>query len=349
MSDINAKTFKSKLDAGRRMMGQIIVGNDKAILATLIALICGKPVLLTSMRGRGKTALSLAFQKFIIGASAARLQGTPELMPGSITGREIFDEKIRDFAIRLSAAMLADVVLFDEINRMMEESQAALMELLEEGQATIEGKAHMLPTPNLWICTRNPDGQAGTYRLADPTRDRFLLDVDMTFPGENDMVALLSNTDIHRGKANVTGILEKEEILQMQQYNDWMVRNVPDAVKRYAYRLAQIVQVDQPEFKQLKLRPTTDYDKQRLQDLSGQSIVDLEILEDGISPRATIWLMHSACALAFIEGEEKVSHEHVRRVFIPSARHKLIMRPVAKSLRVLPEDILNAALDTIKF
>jgi MoxR-like ATPase len=127
------------------------------------------------------------------------------------------------------------------------------------------------------------------------------------------------------------------------------VRNVPDAVLRYAYRLAQIVQVDQPEFKQLKLRPRTTFDQERLLDLSGNAIADLEILEDGISPRATIWLMHSACALAFIEGEEQASFEHVRRVFIPSARHKLIMRPVAKSLRVLPEDILNAALDTVKF
>jgi MoxR-like ATPase len=346
---INAKTFKSKLDEGRRMMGRIIVGNDEAILLTLVALICGKPMLLTSMRGRGKTAMSLAFQKFIIGATASRLQGTPELMPGSISGREIFDEKLKEFVVRLSKAMTADVVLFDEINRMLEEAQAALMELLEDGYATIEGVPYHLPQPNLWIATRNPDGQAGTYRLADPTRDRFILDVDMNFPGEEETVALFRNTDIHRGKSNVTGVLEKSDILAMQTYNDQMVRSAPEAVLRYAYRLAACVQTDKPEFKALKIKARTAHDKERLADNDGANIADLEILEDGISPRAAIWMVHSACALAFIEGHDEVDFEHVRRVFIPSARHKLIMRPVAKSLRIRPEDVLNAALDTIKY
>jgi len=349
MTAITAKTYKSKLDEGRRMMGRIIVGNDEAILFTLVALICGKPMLLTSMRGRGKTAMSLAFQKFIIDATEARLQGTPELMPGSISGREIFDEKVREFVVKLSKAMKADVVLFDEINRMLEESQAALMELLEEGQATIEGVPYFLPQPNLWICTRNPDGQAGTYRLADPTRDRFILDVDMSFPGEDDTVALFRNTAIHRGKTNVTAVLSKAEILEMQAHNDHMVNNAPDAVLRYAYRLAACVQTDKPEFKKLVLKARDQAQKDRLADLNGANIAELEILEDGISPRAAIWLVHSACALAFIEGCEEVDFEHVRRVFIPSARHKLIMRPVAKSLRILPEDILNAAIDTIKY
>lgn len=350
MTTINAQTFKKKLDEGRRMMGRIIVGNDDAILFTLVALICGKPMLLTSMRGRGKTAMSLAFQKFIFNAAEARLQGTPELMPGSISGREIFNEKEREFMVRLSKAMTADVVLFDEINRMLEESQAALMELLEEGQATIEGVPYYLPKPNLWICTRNPDGQAGTYRLADPTRDRFILDIDMNFPNEDDMVALLRNTDIHRGKANVTGVLTKDEILLMQEHNDWMVRNVPEPVLRFAYRLANCVQTDKAEFKKLALvksKNVADYD--RIKDLHGQNISELEILEDGISPRAVIWMVHAACALAFIEGTEVCEFDHIRRVFLPSARHKLIMRPVAKSLRILPEDILRAALDSVKF
>jgi MoxR-like ATPase len=350
MSSINAKTFKPKFDEARRAISKAIVGNDEAVLFTFVALLCNKPMLLTSHRGRGKTALAKAFHEVIKGATNARLQCTPEMMPGDITGRKIFDEELRKFLVELSKAMTSEVVLMDEINRMLEESQAALMELFEEGEVTIDGTTYSLPELHLWICTRNPDGQAGTFRLADPTRDRLIVDVEMKFPPRDAMNDLLSNTEIHRGRSNLPAVFDKAEIKAMQEHNDWMVNHAPLAVRNYITSLAEYLQVDGPEFQKLVLVAGTPADAVRLGNtLVGVNIAELEVLEDGMSPRAAIWMLHAACALAFIEGEEEVSFEHVRRVFIPSARHKLIMRSVAKSLGVKPEDILNSVLAAVKY
>ena len=349
MTVINAKTYKPKFDEARRAIGRAIVGNDEAVLFTFVALLCNKPMLLTSHRGRGKTALAKAFHEVISGATHARLQCTPEMMPGDITGRKIFDEELRKFLVELSKAMTSEVVLMDEINRMLEESQAALMELFEEGEVTIDGTTYTLPELHLWICTRNPDGQAGTFRLADPTRDRLIVDVEMKFPPRDAMNDLLANTEIHRGKSNLPAVFDKAEIKLMQEHNDWMVHNAPLPVRNYVTALAECLQTDGDVYQELVLSAMTKADAKRLGDMVGQNIAELEVLEDGLSPRAAIWMLHAACALAFIEGADVVTFEHVRRVFIPSARHKLIMRSVAKSLGVRPEDILNSALATVKY
>lgn len=345
---ITAKTYKAKLDEARRRMGSQIVGNDEAIMLTFASWICGKAMLLTSLRGRGKTMMALAFRKVLKDAIGARLQCTPETMPGNIIGREIFDERVREFEVRLSKIMLSDVALVDEINRALEEAQAAFMELFEEWQATIGEGTFELAKHMLIIATRNPDGQAGTGRLGDAFRDRFILDVDMKFPPRQEMIDLLGNTQIHRGDADIQPVLEKGDILLMQEYNDYMVANAPAAVKGYVYDLAAHTQVDMPEFYSLKL-PNGPDDKLRLKEYAGESVADLEILEDGISPRAAIWILHSACAVAFLDGRDVVTFDDVRAVFIASSRHKLIMRPTAKSYGIRPEDILKAVLNTVKY
>jgi MoxR-like ATPase len=345
---ITAKEFKARLDEARRRMGSQIVGNDEAIMLTFAAWICGKAMLLTSLRGRGKTMMALAFRKVLKDAVGARLQCTPETMPGNIVGREIFDEKIREFEVRLSKIMVSDVALVDEINRALEEAQAAFMELFEEWQATIGTETFELAKHMLIIATRNPDGQAGTGRLGDAFRDRFILDVDMKFPPRQEMIDLLGNTGIHRGDADIEPILEKSDILAMQAHNDWMVQTAPAAVKGYVTDLVTCLQVDEPAFESLKL-PSGAADKKRLKEYAGANIAELEILEDGVSPRAAIWILHSACAVAFLNGRDEVNFDDVRAVFIPSARHKLIMRPTAKSYGIRPEDILQAVLNTVKY
>lgn len=252
-TSINAKMYKSRLDDARRRMGSQIVGNDEAILFTFAAWICGKAMLLTSLRGRGKTMMALAFRKVLKDAIGARLQCTPETMPGNILGREIFDEKVREFEIRLSKIMLSDVALIDEINRALEEAQAAFMELFEEWHATIGDGFFELAKHMLIIATRNPDGQAGTGRLGDAFRDRFILDVDMKFPPKNEMIDLMGNTSIHRGDADIEPVLEKADILLFQTHNDWMTENAPRSVKSYIDDLVRLLQVDEPDFENLGL------------------------------------------------------------------------------------------------
>ena len=235
------------------------------------------------------------------------------------------------------------------------------MELFEEWQATIGPGVFELAKHMLIIATRNPDGQAGTGRLGDAFRDRFILDVDMKFPPRREMIDLLGNTAIHRGNADIEPVLEKADILLFHAHNDWMTETAPEAVKGYVTDLVTCLQVDESAFEDLvlaealkstKANPKSLWkpaDKKRLRDYIGAKVSDLEILEDGISPRAAIWILHSACAVAFLEGRDEVTFDDVRTVFIPSCRHKMIMRSTAKAYGIRPEDILRSVLDSVKY
>jgi MoxR-like ATPase len=183
----------------------------------------------------------------------------------------------------------------------------------------------------------------------------------MAFPPREDMHSLVKNTDIHRGKFNVKPMLNDDDILRMREYVNHMVANVPRGVFDYAYDLAEAMQLDLPAFHALDLTPSDAALKRKLgfgqmrlsekalQELDTSNVNELEILEDGISPRALIWLFHSAGAMAFFEGKEEIDYSHIQQVWIPSARHKLIMRPSARALGIKPEHLLTAVLDTVKY
>jgi len=365
--DINPKTLKPRLDAARRAMGKIIVANPHPIALSFASLIIGRPVIATSLRGRGKTALAMAFENMLHDSSFIRIQCTPQMMPSDITGEKLYDEELKKYVVKPSKAIGATVVLVDEVNRAGEETQAAFMELCENQGVTLDGVFYPLPQPNLWIFTRNPDGQVGTYRLADPMRDRLALDFDMSFPPRDDMEVLVRSTDIHRGIFNMTPMMDKDEILQIRDFVNHMVANVPKAVYNYTYDLMEAMQIDLPAFGKLDLAPTgkkrkLDFGQMQLSakalkelptkagtELPISNVQELELLEDGISPRAFIWLMHSAAAMAFMEGSDEIGFQHIQQVWIPSARHKLIMRPVARSLGIKPEHILTAVLNSVEF
>jgi MoxR-like ATPase len=304
--------------------------------------------MLTSLRGRGKTVLAKAFQLMIEDATAGRIQCTPDMMPSSITGSRTFNEQTRAFEVELSKAVTADVVLIDEVNRMMEECQAALMELLEEGQVTISGETYYVPEVNLRVLTRNPDGQAGTYRLADPTRDRILLDIDMNFPEADDLEAVIQDTELFYGHMDAKPVLTKQLILDARAYKNILVKRTPQIVSKYLYDLVLHTQIDRPEFKKLKLQADNAEEHDRLRGLVGQNIFDLGVLADGFSPRSLVGMRHAAAAIALIDGKADVDHEGAQTVFMAN-RHKLVMTNLAKSLNVKPEDIIKAALRAVGY
>ncbi len=350
--NISAREYKPKMDEVRRVLSTKIYDNHLAILMALAAMICRKHILLTSLRGRGKTAMSRFFQMIIEGAVEARIQGTPELMGSDFTGKPIFDEKVREYIVKWARAMTAHVVLFDEINRMLEAIQAFLMELLEEGQMTIDGETFRLPPFHFWIGTRNPEGQAGTTKMSDPLRDRFILDVDMKFPEREALIDLGYNTKLHRNVDEIRPLLTMDEIVAMGEYNDHMVETMSRSVAGYAADLTSVLQSDLPEFRKLKVVPDPRKDpqmeKDRLKGLLGKSIYDLQVLDDGLSPRAYIWMRHAACALAFLDGLEEPEDTHIDKVWIPTGRHKLMVRPIARAMGITAVDILNSAQAYVK-
>jgi MoxR-like ATPase len=163
--DINPREMKPKLDSVFNTMGRVIVANPYPLRYAFVGFVIGRPVIATSFRGRGKTALGQAFEYVMEPDGKTyvfiRIQCTPQLMPSEIIGEKTYDEEKKKYVVLPSKAINAKVVLPDEVNRAGEETQAAYMELCENQGVTIDGVFYPLPKVNLWIFTRNPDGQVG--------------------------------------------------------------------------------------------------------------------------------------------------------------------------------------------
>src|ERR1700676_5029213 len=175
-------------------VGRVVVGMERVTLRFLIALLAGGHVLLEGVPGVAKTTLSKTFAH-ILGIQYQRLQCTPDLLPSDVTGTFIYDRKQNDFVLR-KGPLFCQVLLADEVNRAPAKTQSALLEAMQENQVTIEGTTLPLPLPFMVLATQNPVEQEGVYRLPEAQLDRFLLRVEMGYPGpaaEIDMLNLHSH------------------------------------------------------------------------------------------------------------------------------------------------------------
>src|SRR5579871_6616742 len=170
-------------------VGRVVVGMDDVTHQFLIALVAGGHVLLEGVPGVAKTTLSKTFAQ-ILGTQYHRLQFTPDLLPSDVTGTYVFDRKENDFVLR-KGPLFCQILLADEVNRAPAKTQAALLEAMQENQATIEGTTLPLPQPFMVLATQNPVEQEGVYRLPEAQLDRFLLRVEMGYPGPKHEIAML--------------------------------------------------------------------------------------------------------------------------------------------------------------
>src|ERR1700675_1547302 len=170
-------------------VGRVVVGMERVTLRFLVALLAGGHVLLEGVPGVAKTPLSKTFAH-ILGIQYQRLQFTPDLLPSDVTGTYIFDRKTNEFALR-KGPIFCQGLLADEVNRAPAKTQAALLEAMQENQVTIEGTTLPLPRPFMVLATQNPVEQEGVYRLPEAQLDRFLLRVNMGYPGPAAEVAML--------------------------------------------------------------------------------------------------------------------------------------------------------------
>src|SRR5688500_11957601 len=220
-------------------LGKVIVGQEAVIEELLIALFCRGHALLVGVPGLAKTLMISTLSK-TLGLSFNRIQFTPDLMPSDITGTEVFEEdkSTGSRSMRfVRGPVFANVILADEINRTPPKTQAALLEAMQEHQVTAGGKMHRLPQPFFVLATQNPVEQEGTYPLPEAQLDRFMFNINVGYPSEEEEFQIVRLTTAGR-KVELKHVLGADEVMQLQD----VVRKTPvaDHVIRYALQFSRL-------------------------------------------------------------------------------------------------------------
>ncbi len=276
---------------------KVLVGQDEVIFQSIAGLVAGGHVLVEGVPGLGKTLLVKALARTLRG-SFARIQFTPDLMPSDVTGHTIYDGATSQFIAR-KGPVFTNFLLADEINRAPAKTQAALLEVMQEAQVTIEGAAHKLDQPFMVFATQNPIEHEGTYPLPDAQLDRFLLNVRIGYPGAEEEVRLTRQVtqSMVGDRLNVDAVqpvLEPAQVLTLQKLAGMLT--VDDKVVDYAVRLARATR-DNPG------------------------------LTRGAGPRASIALVRAARACALAAGRGFASPDDVKQVALAVLRHRVTVSP----------------------
>ena len=241
MSDLeNAEKFNHKYAEIQKEISSVIVGQKDAVNGVLISLFCNSHALLVGVPGLAKTLLIKTISE-VLDLNFSRIQFTPDLMPGDITGNEILDES-RHFKF-IKGPLFANIVLADEINRTPPKTQAALLEAMQERNVTVNGKAYPLNSPFFVLATQNPIEQEGTYPLPEAQLDRFMLNLVLDYPSFEEELNIVRNTTSNYS-AQPRKVLNAEEILSFQS----LVRKAPiaDNVLEYAVKLVSKTRPNTP-------------------------------------------------------------------------------------------------------
>ncbi len=291
-------------------VGRVVVGMEAVTHQFLIALLAGGHVLLEGVPGVAKTTLSKTFAH-ILGIQYHRLQFTPDLLPSDVTGTYIFDRKENDFVLR-KGPIFCNILLADEVNRAPAKTQSALLEAMQEIQVTIEGTTLLLPQPFMVLATQNPVEQEGVYRLPEAQLDRFLLRVEMGYPGHDREVEMLN---LHsQPVAEVEPLFNAESILEIQSQLSFVHGN--EGLLHYIIDLAE----------------------------ASRAHPDVSL---GASPRAALCLLRCARARALLDGRHYFTHEDVHAITLGVLGHRLIVRPEAEVEGKLVADVVRELLDSV--
>ena len=299
-------------------IGRALIGQTKALHHTLIALFAGGHVLIEGVPGLGKTLLFRALAQTFNGGFS-RIQFTPDLMPSDVTGHALYDLKAQEFRIR-RGPVFTHLLLADEINRAPAKTQAALLEVMQEQQVTIEGEAHALPRPFMVMATQNPIEQEGTYPLPEAQLDRFLLKVLIDYPTFDEEQRMLETVTRNQvgdalNVSTVQTIASPQAITTIQQIT---ARITVDArIIDYATRI---------------VRATRDW--------SGLSI--------GAGPRGSIALIRAARAAAVLAERDFVTPDDIKTVALPALRHRVTLTPDFEMEGRTTDQLLNALLEHIE-
>ncbi|MET7279182.1 MoxR family ATPase [Kribbella sp. NPDC005582] len=299
---------------------RVVVGQDHLVERMLVGLLARGHCLLEGVPGVAKT-LAVRTLAEVIGGRFARLQFTPDLVPGDIMGTRIWRPSTEGFDTELGP-IFANLVLADEINRAPAKVQSALLEAMAENQVSIGGTSYQLPDPFLVLATQNPIESDGVYALPEAQRDRFLLKITVDYPTPLEELTILQRMSARRPHAN--GVLTPEQVHQLQQATEEVF--VHNAVAEYVVRL---------------VHATREPHQYGLAELAG-------VLEFGASPRATLGLVAAGRALALLRGRDYVLPADVYDVALDVMSHRLVLTFDALADGVDPRSVIARILQAIE-
>lgn len=294
-----------------REIKKVIVGKDAIIEKVLMAILAGGHVLIEDIPGVGKTTLALALSK-AMQLEYRRMQFTPDVLPSDVVGFQMLS---RDGQAQYHpGSIMCNLFLADEINRTSSKTQSALLEVMEEGNVTVDGVTRPLPKPFVVIATQNPIGSVGTQMLPESQMDRFMVRLTMGYPDITSEIDMLKGREEGNPLDRVENVLGLRELLLMQEsVEDTYIH---DAVYKYIAALVQ---------------------KTRENDL----------LALGVSPRGTIALTNMAKAAAYMAGRDYVIPDDVKRVFCDVTQHRILLSPKARINRTTTFDVARGVLDSV--
>jgi MoxR-like ATPase len=291
---------------------QVIVGKRQQLVYSLVSWFCEGHLLLEDVPGVAKTMLARALATSL-GCEFKRIQCTPDLLPGDVTGASIFNQKSQEFEFR-PGPLFANLVLADEINRTTPRTQAALLEAMAESRITIDGTTYPLRLPFLVIATQNPVDHEGTFPLPEAQLDRFLMKISLGYPTIEEELQLLENQRTGHPIERISAVVSAEQLQQCQT----AVRQVFVDLKIRQY-LTQLVHLTRHH----------------------------QHLALGGSPRATIALFRTSQALAAIKGRSYVIPDDVKAVAIPVLAHRLILKPESRLRQITTDKVIQEIMSSL--
>ncbi len=299
----------------RSEIGKIIVGQDEMVKLIIAALLADGHVLIEGVPGVAKT-LTAKLVARSVDAGFSRVQFTPDLMPSDVLGTPVYNPRDAVFDFK-KGPVFSNIVLVDEINRAPAKTQSALLEIMEERQASVDGKTYHMEAPFMVLATQNPVEQEGTYRLPEAQLDRFLFKIVVPYPSETEELAIL--TQFHNmGNRKVDDIVKP--VLSGQQINA-LRRQIKDIV--IEEKLLQFI---------AKLVHQTRNHKS---------------IYLGASPRASLAIMNASKAIAAMNGRDFVTPDDIRQIVTPVLRHRIILAPDKEMEGVTEQEVINQIIHAL--
>jgi MoxR-like ATPase len=320
MSDI--ARFQERFQALEAEVGKVLVGQEAMLHKLLVGFLAGGHVLLEGVPGLAKTLVVRTLSS-CLDASFSRIQFTPDMLPGDVTGTMVFNPREGSYAVK-KGPIFANLVLADEINRAPAKVQAALLEAMQERQVTLGDQTFALPDPFLVMATQNPIEQEGTYPLPEAQLDRFMLKIVVGYPTIDDEVKILDRMAGAAAEPKVSAVMTPAELIAARDAARQVF--VDDKVKRYAVALVAATR-----------------------DPASAGLPQLKtLIDNGASVRASINLVKLAKAGALLAGRTYVSPHDVKSIAPDVLRHRVLPSYEAEAQNKHADDLVAAILDNVE-